>query len=165
MEKYWNYEVIMCTTSYWIVNAFSSFIMVCVFLILATKTDKQIQLNIAKEIKVYGFKESDFKEQREKLKNLWLIVKCYLVIETYTLLITLGTFIRGNTIISDNTKYDPDVRMCNIITKVDTVDVILWAIRRLCKYTMWLFPIVKVFWPKDVKQVSFVDKLTPSEIE
>ena len=60
MEKYWRYEKMMCTTSYWMLNSSSSFIMVCLFLILATKTDKQIQNQIEKEIKVYGFEESDF---------------------------------------------------------------------------------------------------------
>ena len=52
--------------------------MVWLFYVLASKTEKQVLQNIAREVKEYGYKESDFDVQKKKLGNLWFIVKFYL---------------------------------------------------------------------------------------
>ena len=88
-----------------------------------------------------------------------------MAIETFVLLVAIGFFLKGNAIIQNVTDYDPNIKMCNIITGVEDVDTSLWGLRCLCKYNLWVYPIVKVLWPKGIKQMSYIDSFTPSEID
>ena len=56
-------------------------------------------------------------------------------------------------------------KICDSITNNSTIDLVLVIVYRLCTYIVWLFPIIKICWPSRLNKASFIDKLTPSEVE
>ena len=118
-------------------------------------------------MKEYGYQESHFEVERKKLKNLWFVVKFFLATESYILIFTIWSFTRGRINIKgyDEATYDINIKVCNLITGIESLDIIFWTLKRLCIYNIWLYPIVRVCWPSTLKRSSYIDHLTPSEIE
>lgn len=54
-------------------------------------------------------------------------------------------------------------RICNIITPSVEFDAYIYLLKRLCNFTLWQYPIIKLFWPKTIvkskKQIEQAKKI------
>ena len=59
---------------------------------------------------------------------------------------------RGKIIQLDNDPNTVDIwyRTCNIITNSVQVDSYIYFVKRMCNFTLWQYPLIRIFWPKTI---------------
>ena len=74
--------------------------------------------------------------QRQALKNLWLIIYVFSIVQAYySLYCFVLYFTQGN---------------CMYPTDIMAIEVFFWTLTRSMQYLVWVYPIMYIFWPRSL---------------
>ena len=109
-------------------------------------------------------REMDYAEERllplfSKLKDLWLIIKFYLVISFYQMAFAFISYcwaIHIRDCKDPNHTFNHEWFKCNVITNIPAIDRIFWFLSRCFSYVVWQYPVIYIFWQSSQK--NYLDK-------
>lgn len=144
-------QTISCQSPIWIISASFEFMSVLIFYAFVRKIDDTTMEQIA-DLRKDGYTEEKLIERHSilysKLRDLWIIIRFYLVISFYQMafaLISFGWTMHIRDCTDPNHKYHKYLQ-CNVITNIPAIDTWFWFISRCFSYVVWLYPVIYIFW-------------------
>lgn len=108
--------------------------------------------------KIEEEREIGYDEERlfplfSKVRDLWIIIRFYLVISFYQMAFAVISYcwskhIRDCT--DPNHKYHKYLQ-CNVITNIPAIDTWFWFVSRCFSYVVWLYPVIYIFFKASQK--------------
>jgi hypothetical protein len=111
------------------------------------------------DAETYNYPKEFFTKQRINMRNLWFLMKVDLLLSMYNLVFAVISLIQANV-----KAKDPNAgNLCNIITTNVYVDEWFWLVNRLFSYTIWMWPIMRIFWNHQKNSLSEIKALRKME--
>ena len=123
----------------WIVNNSIFLLMNFVFLYFVIQISRILNNQIKNDLAL-GYREEQFIEQRQKMRNLWRIAIFFSVLSCYSLGHSAITYARA---ISEE-----HYGKCNVISGMVTVDYYFTFVIFFCNILAWQYPMIIISWPK-----------------
>jgi hypothetical protein len=116
--------------------------MVLIFFCVVLRIHKKLTSNI--DYNNYGY---NFAGVLAPMRNLWRMVKVYMVITLYVVWFSTQAIIKGR-IQANEVQFDQrfNFRICNVISDYKVLDEYLWFFKRLCQYTIFKIPVLLLIW-------------------